>query len=302
MYAGNQNITPSYYTTLRTLSTATTDTVPPLSTSFAVSTLRTMFADVLIVGSAVAGTIACDSITWKIWRLIGTTIEQVDQFDMDAADITAPVTRTVPSGVEKLWITATLNGGSSPNVSAVVSIRPLVDGSMTQSKLSTDPQGYVYNRNISYDAPSNADKTVLVRDTSDQYVQETLAILSGTAVIAADYDIDMRSYTDLSLVIYGQSDTSATNLVNLTIQQCNDTTVTTPRYAAITKNMTDATTGAAVACDGYGVFALPTAAADTYCWVLKDSCAERVRVHVTLAASTDADNKLEIFSYKKGKQ
>lgn len=56
---------------------------------------------------------------------------------MLASDIAIPVTRTVPSGTDKLWVTATLNGGSSPTVSAVVSIRASADGALTKANLKT---------------------------------------------------------------------------------------------------------------------------------------------------------------------
>jgi hypothetical protein len=228
--------------------------------------------------------------------------KEVDSFYQESTSIATAITRTVPCMAEKMWVTAELIGGTSPTVTGTIYVRPTYSGSLTNTKLTLDSTNNLYVRGVEYDPASGASKTALVRDLSDQYLQETLCVLSSTNVVAANYDIDMRGYTTLSLVLYGQSDTAGVNLVYVAFQQCNDTNSATPRYATITGSVFDASTNAVLVPDASGNITLPTAAVGTYCLYLTDIACHVIRVRVTLAASTDTDNKLEIYSFKKGAQ
>lgn len=280
------------YNTLRTLSAAVSDSTPPLSASFSVSIQPTMYADVLIVGSAVAGTTPSDSITWKIWRLVGSIVEQVDQFDMDAASITIPVTRTVPSGTDKLWITCTHNGGSSPTVSAVVSVRPILDGGMTQSKLSTDAQGYLYNRAISYDSPTNSDKVFPIYDISDKFANETPIDASGaTNVATANFDIDMRGYRNVAIQILATS--GVADSVKFALQSSKDPSGT--NFATITAAGGNLVTNTNLSPDVNGDISVPIAATSYDIHYENISCLT-LRIRVTVVSN--ANNILKIYTYK----
>lgn len=281
------------YTTLRTLSTVSSETTAPVAGTFSVSIPRSSYADVLIVGSAVGGTVTPDSIIWKIWRLVGTIVEQVDQIEVDAVNIAVPITRTVPSGTDKLWITATLVAGTSPTVSAVVSIRPIDNGGMTQSKLSTDTLGNLLTRSNSYDSPTNSDKVFPVYDVSDKYASETPISITGTSLVTSNFDISMIGYRNLGIQIIGTS--GVDGYIKFAIQTTKDPNPSTTNFSTITGSVIDLVTGLSLAPNSSGDVIIPLTSTN-YDLVLNGINTLVVRIKVTVTAH--ANNVLNIFTYK----
>lgn len=285
------------YTLLRTLSSQVAEATPVAGT-FTVSLSNSPYTDIVIVGSAVGGTVTPDSVIFETFGLYTITngtqvVVKLDAITIDAVNIATPIVRNIRSGCDKVWVTARFIGGSAPTVSAVIYARSSWGNLLSKSDFTYDIDGNLQTRDLSYDAATGSNKVFGIYDVSDKYSSETPVDISGTSLSSSNFDISMGGYRGIGIQVVGTSGTAGS--VKFKIQTTKDPNPATTNFATITSSVGDLVTNAKLVPDGSGDITIPITAT-TYDLSMENIGALVVRVGVTV--SSHANNVLKIFVYK----
>lgn len=200
------------YTLLRTLSTQVAESTPTAGT-FATTLINAPYYDVVIAGTAMAGTVTADQVIFEVWGLYTTTVgtqivNKLDTITVDAANITTAQVRQVRAGTSQIWVTCRFNGGTTPNCSAVIYVRAAWSNLLTKSDFTFDSNNNLVASPLSYDGAANADRTIALNDVSDKYSYEIPVDITGTTLATSNYDIDLRGYSGCTIHMSATSGTA----------------------------------------------------------------------------------------------
>ena len=118
--------TRKYWTDLRVFSVQTTESgVPSASASgwVTVDWSGNLPDEIEIRFGTLTTTGSPTSVTFHVWRKMGTTIDRLHSYLIYDADLYAPIPINLKFDAELVYVTAELTGGSSPKVSGTLQYR-----------------------------------------------------------------------------------------------------------------------------------------------------------------------------------
>ncbi len=116
--------TKAYWSNLRTLSSASSESSIPLATGFvAVDWSGALPEEVEIRFNAITTTGAPDSVIYTVWRYLGGKVDKISQITIPSVDYTAPIPAIIRFDGDSIWVTVSFSGGTAPTASGLVQYR-----------------------------------------------------------------------------------------------------------------------------------------------------------------------------------